>query len=90
MTRDARNEGSLRRLVRRLSVNVFTDCIHVLPHLACDREPGCWGYPSCVWLSVGWWRWTVQVALHKQPFRYQRKSHGRDHSVNENDNERRN
>jgi hypothetical protein len=59
--------NTLRRLVRRLSVKVFTDCIHVLPHLACDREPGFWGYPGCVWLSVGWWRWSVQISLYTRP-----------------------
>ena len=55
------------RIVRRLSVKTFTNCIHVLPYLACDREPGCWGYPGCVWLSVGWLRWSVQVSLYAWP-----------------------
>ena len=55
------------RFVRRLSVKTFTDCIHVFPLLACDREPGCWGYPGCVWVSVGWLRWSVQVSLYTRP-----------------------
>lgn len=54
-------------LVRRLSVKAFTNCIHVFPLLACDREPGCWGYPGCVWVSVGWLRWAVQVSLYTRP-----------------------
>jgi hypothetical protein len=59
--------GTVRRFIRRLSVKTFTDCIHVLPLLAGDREPGAWGYPGCVWLSFGWLRWTVQASLYTQP-----------------------
>ena len=54
-------------LVRRLSIKTFIDCIHVLPHLACDREAGCWGYPGCVWVSIGWLRWSVQISLYTRP-----------------------
>jgi hypothetical protein len=51
-------------LIRRLSVRWFKGCIYVFPHLACDREPGCWGYPGCVWISIGWLRWTIQISLY--------------------------
>lgn len=66
-TRFAAIVGTVGGLVRRLSVKTFTNCIHVLPLLACDREPGAWGYPGCVWVSVGWLRWSVQVSLYTRP-----------------------
>ena len=58
---------TVQQLVRRLSVKTFTDCIHILPLFACDREPACWGCPGCVWVSIGWWRWSVQVSLYAWP-----------------------
>lgn len=39
-------DGRVMRLVHRLSVKTYSDSINVLPHLAFDREPGCWGYPG--------------------------------------------
>ena len=56
--------GTVGRGVRRLSVKTFTDCIHVIPLRACDREPEGWGYPGCAWVSIGWLRWSLQVSLY--------------------------
>ena len=61
------NDGRVMRLVHRLSVKTYSDCINVLPHLAFDREPGCWGYPGCFWVAFGWLRWTAQVSLYTRP-----------------------
>jgi len=51
----------------RLSVRVFSSCVNLLPWLACDREPGCWGYPGCYWVAFGWLRKSVHIALADWP-----------------------
>jgi hypothetical protein len=54
-------------IIRRLSVRVFRDSINILPAIRCDREPECFGYPGCVWISAAWLRWSIQIALHTRP-----------------------
>jgi hypothetical protein len=60
--------NAISRLVARISVKTFTaSYIDILPELSCGREPGCWGYPGCVWVSVGWLLWSVQVSMYARP-----------------------
>jgi hypothetical protein len=54
-------------VVSRLSVKTFTGSIYILPFMAMDSEPGCWGYPGCKWVCVGWLRWSLQVSLYTRP-----------------------
>ena len=63
----ARVSRRVRGFVRRISIKRFPDSLHISPMLCCDREHGCWGYPGCWWVSVGWLRWTLQIALHDRP-----------------------
>lgn len=59
--------SKLNALVRRLSFKKFTGCIYVLPTIACDVEPGAWGYPGCKWISLSWLRWTLQFSIYSYP-----------------------
>lgn len=71
---------AVKSIVNRMSVKLFRDCVHVLPLLACDREHGCWGFPGCVWASIGWLRWSVQISMYDRPcehcFGYTAKEEG--------------
>ena len=47
----------------RVSVKFFYGPLYLTPYICCGREPGMWGYPGCVWISIGWLTWSVQFSL---------------------------
>ena len=47
----------------RASVKFFYGPLYLTPYICCGREPGMWGYPGCVWISIGWLTWSVQFSL---------------------------
>jgi len=47
----------------RASVKFFSGPLYLTPYICCGREPGMWGHPGCVWISLGWLPWSVQFSL---------------------------